>query len=95
VPVFAGKPLDRDMLFFEHEGNRALRRGDWKIVAKGKHGQDDVDWELHHIKEHRSELHDLARKQPERLEQMKALWAQKAKQVQAIPWPARKKKVGK
>jgi len=87
MPVFAGKSLDRDMIFFEHEGNRALRMGNWKIVAKGKHGQDDVNWELYHIKEDRSELHDLAREHPERLERLKTQWVEKATLVKVTPWP--------
>ncbi len=79
--------MDREMIFFEHEGNRALRRGDWKIVAKGRHGQDDVNWELYNIREDRSELHNLAQDQSGRLERMKAQWVKKAKNAQAIPWP--------
>lgn len=33
-PAFADKPIDREALFWEHEGNRAVRVGDWKLVAK-------------------------------------------------------------
>ncbi len=87
LPVFAGRELDRDLIFFEHEGNRALRMGDWKIVAKGRAGQDQVDWELFYIKDDRSELHDLAAEQPQRLGQMKSIWQAKAEAVHAIPWP--------
>ena len=87
VPVFSGKTLDREMIFFEHEGNRALRTGDWKIVAKGRHGQDNVKWELYNIGAERSELHDLAGEQPERLDRMKSQWLMKAALVQATPWP--------
>ncbi|MFO0930792.1 MAG: hypothetical protein U0736_27800 [Gemmataceae bacterium] len=36
VPAFADRPIDRDALFWEHEGNRAVRVGDWKAVAKGR-----------------------------------------------------------
>ena len=28
VPAFAGRPIDRDAIFWEHEGNRAVRAGD-------------------------------------------------------------------
>lgn len=87
VPVFAGQSLDRDSIFFEHEGNRALRMGDWKLVAKGRHGQDDVNWELFNLSSDRSELHDLASAEPDRLEKMKALWISKAQSVKALPWP--------
>ncbi|HIL70074.1 MAG TPA: arylsulfatase [Verrucomicrobia bacterium] len=86
LSVFEGKSLDRKRIFFEHEGNRALRIGDWKIVAKGRHGQDNVDWELYHITEDRAELHNLADDHTERLKRMKALWVKKAALVQATPW---------
>lgn len=94
-PVFAGKSLKREQIFFEHEGNRALRAHDWKLVAKGRHGQDDVKWKLFNIRNDRSELHDLSTKQPERFEEMKARWAKKAAEVQATPWPEAKKKRSK
>ena len=87
LPVFQGKSLDRELIFFEHEGNRALRMGDWKLVAKGRHGQDDVNWELYNIAVDRTELHDLSLQEPERFEKMKTLWTSKAGNVQAIPWP--------
>ena len=52
VPAFAGKPLDRDAIFWEHEGNRAVRAGDWKLVAKGPAGT----WETvrHRPRPHRA-----------------------------------------
>ena len=45
VPAFAGKPLDRDALYWEHEGNRAVRVGDWKLVAK-----HNEPWELYDMR---------------------------------------------
>jgi arylsulfatase len=41
--AFAGKPIERKTIYWEHEGNRAIRTGKWKLVAKGKSGQDDVE----------------------------------------------------
>ena len=39
VPAFAGKPLNRPKpIFWEHEGNRAVRDGKWKLVATGAKG---------------------------------------------------------
>ena len=38
VPAFADKPIDRDAIYWEHEGNRAVRVGDWKLVAEGPAG---------------------------------------------------------
>ena len=70
VPAFAGKPIQREALFWEHEGNRALRIGDWKLVAKGSGGP----WELYDMKRDRTEMNDLAGAQSARVKEMVATW---------------------
>ena len=70
-PAFAGESFLEDLqqdvaqntdvkteriLWWQHEGNRALRWGEWKIVAAGK----DAQWELYNLNVDRSETHDLA-----------------------------------
>ncbi len=94
-PVFQGQQLDRKMLFFEHEGNRALRIGEWKLVAKGRHGQDEVKWELFNISNDRSEMHDLSAVEPERFQRMQKMWREKATAAKALPWPKSKTKNAK
>lgn len=78
VPVFRGKPWKgHDALFFEHEGNRAVRQGDWKLVSN----YPDNRWELYNLKTDRTELQDVSQKEPQRVKQMAALydvWAQRA-----------------
>ncbi len=69
VPAFRGEPGEPRRLFFEHEGNRAVRDGTWKLVArKGR------SWELYDIDADRAELHDRAAAQPERVAAMSKLW---------------------
>lgn len=87
VPVFKGRDVSREYLLWEHEGNRALRIGDWKLVAQGKHGQDDVKWELYDLSVDRSELNDLSKSEPEKLQQMIAFWTKQAKRTGILPWP--------
>jgi len=70
VPAFANKPLTRDALFWEHEGNAAVRAGDWKLVRLGKNGP----WELYNLKTDRTELHDLAATEPARAKELSAKW---------------------
>jgi arylsulfatase len=82
TPAFAGKAIDRDALYWEHEGNRALRIGRWKLVAKGPAGA----WELYDIERDRAELHNLAAQEPDRTQQMVAQWEAWAKRTQTIPW---------
>ena len=55
LPAFHGKPLQPESLFWEHEGNRAVRSERWKLVATR-----GGDWELYDLKTDRSELNNLA-----------------------------------
>ena len=66
-PRFDNKPLDRKAIYWEHEGNRAVRVGDWKLVAKagGK-------WELYDIAGDRVESKNLANAQPDRVKELSA-----------------------
>jgi arylsulfatase len=63
-------PLPRDYLFFHHQGNRALRVGDMKLVAAGAQGP----WELYDLSVDRGESHNLAEQQPAKVAEMNALW---------------------
>jgi arylsulfatase len=82
VPAFADKPVARDALFWEHEGNRAVRAGDWKLVAK--HNQP---WELYDIAKDRVESTDLAAKMPEKVKELAAQYDAYAKRALVEPWP--------
>jgi arylsulfatase len=82
VPVFANKPIDRDAIFWEHEGNRAMRVGNWKLVAK--HGQP---WELYDISKDRVESNNLAPNMPEKVKELSAKYDAWAKRALVEPWP--------
>ncbi|WP_439621094.1 arylsulfatase [Gemmata sp.] len=86
APAFAGRPLARD-LFWEHEGNRAVRSGDWKLVAK--HGGA---WELYDIAKDRPEFTDLAAKHPDTVKELAAKYDAWAKRALVEPWPVGGKK---
>lgn len=83
VPTFTGGRIAREALFWEHEGNRALRIGDWKLVAKGSDGP----WELYNLSLDRSEMQDLASREPARTADMVATWKRWAERTHATPWP--------
>jgi arylsulfatase A-like enzyme len=72
VPAFGGKELKRENpLFWEHEGNRAMRSGDWKLVSAYDYTAKKFKvWELYDLKNDRSELSDLSIKNPEKAKQM-------------------------
>jgi arylsulfatase len=78
VPAFARDgAVTRDFLFFHHEGNRALRAGDWKLVS----AHIDADaWELYNLATDRAESHNLASDNPERVREMAARWRSLDKQ---------------
>ncbi|HEY1381187.1 MAG TPA: arylsulfatase [Gemmataceae bacterium] len=82
VPAFAGKAIDRDAIYWEHEGNRAMRAGDWKLVAKGP----GAKWELYDMAADRTELHDLAGQHPDKVAELRGKWEAWAKRAQVLPW---------
>lgn len=80
-PAFAGQSLNRPQpLFWEHEGNRAVRDGEWKLVAK-----ENKPWELYHMTTDRTELNDLSQKYPDRVKTMSQQWDDYAKRAAVLP----------
>jgi len=70
APFFkADDAAPHEHLWWFHEGHRAVRVGDWKLVAaKGD------PWELYDLADDRTEQHDLANDHPERVSKLKAAW---------------------
>ena len=68
-------------VFWEHEGNRAIRSGQWKLVAGG----EDGPWELYDMSTDRAEMHDLSTAQAERAREMAARWQQWAEANDVLP----------
>jgi len=85
VPVFRGEALPQRALFWEHEGNRAVRLGAMKAVARWR--REGVDWELYDLARDRAELHDLATDRPEVLAALVAMWESWAERSGVRPWP--------
>jgi arylsulfatase len=82
-PAFKGESLHRPApIYWEHEGNRALREGQWKVVAKGPAGA----WELYDMSADRTESNDLAAKDPARIKAMVSRWETWATQNEVLPW---------
>jgi arylsulfatase len=84
VPVLRGQRVDRGPLFWEHEGNRAARVRDWKLVAG--HGEP---WQLYNLADDRAEVNDLASRQAEKLDELKALYSNWAVRCGVEAWPVK------
>jgi arylsulfatase len=82
VPALTGAPLDGRMLAWEHEGNRAIRVGRWKLV-----GLRGGPWELYDMDADRVELHDLAAMHPEVVQELADRWEAWSKRVLVVPRP--------
>lgn len=63
-------PVDRDYLWWLHEGNRAIRVGNWKLVA----AKDDP-WALYDLAQDRTETRNLAAEMPARVAELAARWS--------------------
>jgi arylsulfatase A-like enzyme len=71
LPAFTkDNSVQHDYLYFNHNHNRALRVGDWKLIATG----DEGPWELYDLGTDRSEQKNLAAAQPDRARKMSERW---------------------
>jgi len=70
----------QEPLFWEHEGNAAVRVGKWKLVRNYP-----APWELYDMEKDRTETQDLASGHPERVKEMLALYEDWAQRCGVIP----------
>ena len=88
----------KEPIFWEHQGNWAVREGPWKLVykrcysestsAKQDRKEDDAQGlELYNIKEDRTELCNLALQHQDRVEHMLLMWKEWAARAGVKPWP--------
>ncbi len=71
LPLIAGEdsPIHTEPLFWEHEGNAAVRWNDWKLVR-----EYEQPWELYDLAHDRTELHDLSGEEPQLRQELIAKW---------------------
>ena len=83
APTFRGQRRTlHDALFWEHEGNKAVRKGKWKLVSRF----EKRTWELYDLDADRSEVHDLAAQEPDRVREMTALYDAWAERCGVVPF---------
>jgi len=83
----AAEPSRRTVQYFEMMGHRAIHAEGWKAVTRHQAGTpfDDDRWELYHVADDRSELHDMAEEHPEKLAELIELWWQEAEANGVLP----------
>ncbi|MBY0524207.1 MAG: arylsulfatase [Gemmataceae bacterium] len=82
LPIFQGKTRQgHDALFWEHEGNRAVRQGKWKLVSR----HPDA-WELYDLEADRTELTNLSAKNPDLVKELAGKYARWAERCGVQPW---------
>lgn len=87
VPMFKGanNPVHTEPIFWEHEGNKAVRLGKYKLVSKWNK-QRETEWELYNMETDRTEMHDLALQLPEKVLEMEVMYNKWATTNKVLPW---------
>ena len=81
--AFAGGRISRTQpIFWEHEGNRAIRSDRWKLVSRYPDG-----WELYDMTADRVEHNDLARRHPDVVRKLASDWEAWAQRANVDRWP--------
>ena len=70
-----------EALFWEHEGSRAIRKGDWKLVV-----EINQPWELYNLKKDRTETTDVAGIYPGKVKELEKEYLKWAKKVGVVDW---------
>jgi arylsulfatase A-like enzyme len=89
IPVLEGGKRPETTYVWEHEGNRAIRQGDWKLVSRLPGA-----WELYNLKSDRTETQDSSKEMPEKVTALAALYEQEAQRIGIKPFIGRQTPVG-
>ncbi len=100
VPLIEGRDLERRAIYWEHEGNRAVRMGKWKLISKASKKNsyiwdktdelELVNWELFDMEKDRTELHDMAAAHHDLVNKMAQMWLEWGKRTGIVPRPVKK-----
>lgn len=94
LPTISENVVDSDrILYWEHEGNKAIRRGNWKLVAEYPGSWRTLrdyptggQWELYDMGTDRTEMNNLAALYPELVAQLAAEWEAWAARALVADW---------
>lgn len=103
VSSFNNDKVIERTLYWEHEGNRAIRKGKWKLVSEAWISPIALDslevlppvfWELYDIEKDRTEMNNVANQYPEIVKEMAAEWQAWATKAAVVPKPPVKLTIG-
>ncbi len=72
-------------IFWEHEGNKAVRVGKFKLVSRWTK-DSEYNWELYNLESDRSETNNLIEKMPDKAKEMEKLWKDWARKANVLTW---------
>jgi arylsulfatase len=79
--TWRGDPSDKERCqFYEHIGNAAIRRGEWKLVR-----EYPSDWELYNMETDPTELHNRAAERPDVVRELAYAWAAWSERCGVVP----------
>lgn len=84
LPIVRGEEMPDRFIYAEHEGNRMVRKGDWKLVSANFRGDE---WELYNIKEDRTEQHNLIKEYPEMARELENAYFEWADRSDVLYFP--------
>ncbi len=85
-PLFSSThQIHTEPIFWEHEGNKAVRLGSYKLVEKWSAHQSD-NWELYNMDTDRTEMHNLIEKEPEVAAEMIQMYSDWSIDIGVLPW---------
>ncbi len=88
VPAFHDEKLPNRPIFWEHEGNKAVRLGKYKLVSRWNK-ESEYNWELYDLDTDRSETKNLMEQLPDKAKELENLWKNWAKRVGVVRWKDR------
>jgi arylsulfatase len=87
VPLFDNKAMDDErLIFWEHRGNTAVRKGDWKLVKlTDGYIENPDEYQLFNLKEDRTESENVIEKHPEIADELRQAYDDWAERVGVEP----------